>query len=530
MRRFRLHSLPICWLVLLALADWLFYARPLGWALGAYLVGLVAVLLLRWPRVLREGAVCWLGLALVGLAVSFAYQPGPLSFAVAAVLLATLAMSGRETWLLGGWRSLRRQCGFALYGWAQWIVDLLGMRRVLLRRGRRVERSSFVVLVIKTWTVPVLLTLVFVALFAVANPVISGWLESLEGIDEWIGDLLSGARILFWALVGMWLWALLRARAMARHGRAPHLVSARATTAGRRTRDRMAGGAVPAPTMGETWLSTATIVRSLILFNVVFAVQTVLDVSYLFGGAELPEGMTYASYAHRGAYPLVATALLAAVFVLITFRAGSATESLARARRLVYAWIAQNLFLTFTAVWRLGLYIDVYSLTRLRVAAGIWMVLVALGLVWICLRILLRRENRWLVRVNYRTAALILWACCFVDFDGGIASYNAAHCYEITGRGPNIDLGYLYELGEASIPALVALSEQLADTDVGTGAADRAARLREKVGARLEDWRGWTWLRSRVAAVADASPAVSTVPKVPKVPTVPTAPAMPAGP
>jgi hypothetical protein len=35
--------------------------------------------------------------------------------------------------------------------------------------------------------------------------------------------------------------------------------------------------------------------------------------------------MTLAEYAHRGAYPLIVTALLAALFVLIAFRQGSET-------------------------------------------------------------------------------------------------------------------------------------------------------------------------------------------------------------
>ena len=60
--------------------------------------------------------------------------------------------------------------------------------------------------------------------------------------------------------------------------------------------------------------------RSLVLFNLLFAVQTVMDVHYLWRGAALPDGMTYATYAHRGAYPLIVTALLAAGFVLVAMR------------------------------------------------------------------------------------------------------------------------------------------------------------------------------------------------------------------
>ena len=48
--------------------------------------------------------------------------------------------------------------------------------------------------------------------------------------------------------------------------------------------------------------------------------QTGLDLAYLWGGLALPDGMSHAEYAHRGAYPLVVTALLAAGFVLIAMR------------------------------------------------------------------------------------------------------------------------------------------------------------------------------------------------------------------
>ena len=57
-------------------------------------------------------------------------------------------------------------------------------------------------------------------------------------------------------------------------------------------------------------INRASVLRALVLFNVVIGFQTGVDFSILVGGAELPAGMSYASYAHRGAYPLLATALL----------------------------------------------------------------------------------------------------------------------------------------------------------------------------------------------------------------------------
>ena len=68
------------------------------------------------------------------------------------------------------------------------------------------------------------------------------------------------------------------------------------------------------------------ILRSLVLFNLLFAVQTILDVIYLWGNTTLPPDISYATYAHRGAYPLILTALLAAGFVLAAMQRGGPAE------------------------------------------------------------------------------------------------------------------------------------------------------------------------------------------------------------
>ncbi len=56
----------------------------------------------------------------------------------------------------------------------------------------------------------------------------------------------------------------------------------------------------------------------------------------------MPAGMTYAEYAHRGAYPLIATALLAGGFVLATTRAGLPTHETTLVRKLVFAWLVSK--------------------------------------------------------------------------------------------------------------------------------------------------------------------------------------------
>lgn len=65
---------------------------------------------------------------------------------------------------------------------------------------------------------------------------------------------------------------------------------------------------------------------SLALFNALFAVQNLLDVAFLWSGGSLPAGMTQTEYVHRGAYPLIVTALIAGVMALAMLRPGSASE------------------------------------------------------------------------------------------------------------------------------------------------------------------------------------------------------------
>src|SRR5664279_2771317 len=157
--------------------------------------------------------------------------------------------------------------------------------------------------------------------------------------------------------------------------------------------------------------------------------------------------MSYAEYAHRGAYPLIVTALLAAGFVLIAMRTSGPAEKSRLIRPLVLAWIGQNILLVISSIFRLDLYVAAYSLTYLRLAAFIWMILVAAGLLLILIQILLKKPNSWLLAANAVSLALVLYACCFINAPQLVASYNVGHSRENGGAGPNLDLKYRLALG-----------------------------------------------------------------------------------
>jgi hypothetical protein len=159
------------------------------------------------------------------------------------------------------------------------------------------------------WIVPLSVFAVFLALFSSANPLIENRLMQVD--LRAFFNLLDANRIWFWILVACTIWPLLR----------------------RRIRREPTPELEPRPTNAvessdlDYLLGIQAVTRSLVLFNVLFALQTGLDLVYLWGGVALPDGLTYAEYAHRGAYPLIATALLAAGLARGEVRADPAAGS-----------------------------------------------------------------------------------------------------------------------------------------------------------------------------------------------------------
>ena len=253
------------------------------------------------------------------------------------------------------------------------------------------------------------------------------------------------------------------------------------------------------------------ILRSLVLFNALFALQTGLDAAYLWGGIALPDGVSYASYAHRGAYPLIVTALLAAGFVLVAMREGGPAAGSKAIRALVVAFTLQNIGLVLSSILRLDLYVSVYSLTWLRLAAFIWMGLVALGLALILAQTALKKPATWLVKMNLAAAVLTLYACCFINAPQIIANWNMAHREVASRAGVALDVNYLCRLGPEAIPAINGFLRGGPEDDLGLR---RLCAALVKYNPPIDDWRAWSfraWRLSRyLASTRDAAPSRGT--------------------
>lgn len=470
-------------------ADYLFYDQPIGWTVGLYAVMVLLAMSIKCGRFWRTRSGMVIGLGVLGLVGAAILGPNWRVAVLGLLGLMSLGIIARQGWPTHIQIWFKRWLEMVLIGWMSGFMDARTVRQVHQRYPKRSATWWRGLGGIGVWVLPIVLGMVFVFMFYLANPLIEKWGVALSNhAARWIKEfqeVVSIWRLVFWYVVMASVWMLLRYRVR--------------QVDTEQTRDPVVEDIYRLRSFIDRWLQPGTVVRCLIVFNVIFLAQTGMDMMYLVGGAELPDHMTYATYAHRGSYPLVATALLAGLFVLATFRPGGVAEQSPWARRLVTLWIVQNVFLAATAAWRLHLYVEVYTLSRMRIAAAIWLLLVALGLVWLIVRILRRASNQWLIGMNMLTLVSVLYVSAFVDFDAMIAWHNVQHCREVGGKGVPIDLEYLQELSPTTLPAIVWLRDQLDDDNRTTAylANQRAAVLQQRLDEQLDDWRGWTWYSSQ---------------------------------
>jgi hypothetical protein len=446
-------------LALIALADQLVWGVAAGVSLAVFGLALVmAVFVIFGPALSaqRQGVIAALTV-LVLLPLVEVVQP--LSVVIAAVGLTAVFC------LLAGLRPQEVARG-AMRIWplgaVQTVRDGLAVFTVKNEKtGAQEDFHSVLVRLFMGWAVPLLLGVVFLGLLLMANPIATGWINSLSRQEV---DLPDGWRVAFWLALAPIIWTVLSLGMIRERLRLP----------GRAARMGPARAGV---------INPASVTRALVMFNAMFAVQTGMDVVYLYGGVGLPDGITYAEYAHRGAYPLVVTALLAGGFALLT-RAWVQGDQMLRVLLLVF--VAQNVALVCSAVVRLELYISVYGLTHLRMAAGIWMGMVAGGLAMILWQVWQNWDTRWLSVQICAMAAAVLYGCAWVSFDATIARYNLAHLSLAENQQPASGYGapYLCLLGDAAVPVLLAHDAQICNVKASDVAAPK-------------DWREWGFRNAR---------------------------------
>jgi hypothetical protein len=334
--------------------------------------------------------------------------------------------------------------------------------------------------------IPVLI--VFAALFSSADAIFASFTQNLFGWEIDLGELpvrLSVAFLVAWAVSGL-LGVAAGGAELDWPQKPPEMQSL--------------GAAVAEPLPLTPRLGTTEALTILVAVDVLFAVFVSLQVAYLYGGLDTLSagGITYANYARRGFFELVAVTCLAGALV-----AGLHAIVSHRTRAFVVAAVGLAL-LTFvilvSAGLRLSLYQDAYGWTELRFYIDATIAWLGIGIV-AAVVLLLRDRMRWLVHAMTVSAVVILVLVNVIGAQRHVADANVARLLDPSlvpadGRR-GIDLQYALSLGDDAVPALVAALPALSEWDRAWAMSDLGGRWVELSRPELTAWPAWNLSRER---------------------------------
>jgi hypothetical protein len=241
------------------------------------------------------------------------------------------------------------------------------------------------------------------------------------------------------------------------------------------------------------------------LVNALFLMFVGVQFRYLFGGADRVESsssLTYAEYARRGFFELVAVAALVVLFLLFTH--WLLPRGCPRLHRFYAALAAVLVALAFvvmaSALQRMRLYQETFGLTELRLYTTAFMAWLFAVFAWLALTVLRGRRDRFTFGIFIAGLAVVV-GLNGLNPDSLIVRRNAANTDDRA-----FDSEYALSLSPDSVPSLVAnfdkvpLSERCA---VGI-------ELRRRYLDADDDWRTWSWGRFRAHEAVSSSGALET--------------------
>lgn len=245
------------------------------------------------------------------------------------------------------------------------------------------------------------------------------------------------------------------------------------------------------------------------LVDALFLAFVGVQFRYLFGGAgrvESSSSLTYAEYARRGFFELVAVAALVALFLLITH--WLLPRGYARLHRFFAAVAGLLIVLAFvvmaSALERMRLYQEAYGLTELRLYTTAFMGWLCVVLIWLAVTVLRNRRDLFPFGITIAGLAILV-VLNALNPDGFILQRNASIADDAGARP--FDSEYALNLSPDAVPTLVANLDKVEPAErCSVGRA-----LERRYGERDDDWRSWTWGRFRAhRAVSSSTKLTST--------------------
>lgn len=466
-------------LLLVTIANFLFFKSPIGSTIGLFSILLLGSIWYFQPKLHSLSNARLLALSCLISAASMVEAPNLFQFAFFMFLSFSLVLMPKIRKNIALPKIIVIFLGQALSFWTRIIIDT---KRILKISNSNTNKKFGFGKIIQLSIAPVFFGIVFIAMFYNANPILE---NALDKIDlSVIFKAISIERIVFTAFTLSAIWYFIR----------PQIKLKILSTIKVEEKNEQNNS------FYNYIFNPQSVFISLLLFNAIFAIQNLLDLTFLWSGNPLPDGLTHAQYAHRGAYPLIFTTFLAVWFVLFGLKNSQGNN---KSKYLVYFWIVQNIFLVTSSILRTLNYIDAYSLTYLRVAALIWMGLVAFGLFLIIVKIQFNKDNLWLINTNFCSLVATILICNFINFGSIISWHNVKHCQEISKSNYKLDTNYLSSIGVEALPATLWAISQISNNpnelELKISLNEIATKFKEELALNTGDWRSITLRQYRLS-------------------------------
>lgn len=415
-------------------------------------------------------------LTVVALAAVLVWSAWWLVFAMTFVAVFLLAVQlWRPEWSL--LESLWGAASSLLHALPRLLGHAVACRDVSRRPGRQPFPVKIVV-------IPIAVTVLFVLVFAAANPVISGefskWWERVLDVMLRLSDYINVWRFLFWCG-----WMLVFA-ALIRPVVRSDFVDLLA---------KLDTRLEPCDVDRRVEVNFLAALVTLVSVNVLFLAYNCMDAVYLYFKATLPAGITWTAYTHAGCGWLTFGLFLSTVVLGVIF--WNELNFHARSpmlKTLGCIWIAQNAVLAVGTLRRIHMYIDYSGLTHLLLTGVYGSILVMAGLGIMAMKVYGNRNAIWLLRRYVAAFAFGLMALVLTPHGLVCARYNVPRI--LAGKPHAMWPVVLKDLPADALPPVI----RLLDYSRSDGDTAKEKLVREGVAgilglnmARLEKEQSSTW-------------------------------------
>jgi hypothetical protein len=246
-------------------------------------------------------------------------------------------------------------------------------------------------------------------------------------------------------------------------------------------------------TAKQGFLDPVTVLTVLFVINLVYLLFSIIQFSYLYGGQSysLPAGFTYAEYARRGFFELVAVTLINLSILLSSIQFVQKKNRLADTivRCCLSLLVLFSLNMLFSAHFKMSLYEEACGLTYLRVFVHYFMCLllvlfvIALGHIWL--------SKIPLVKAYIVIALAFYTVLNFINVDK-IIIRSSIDRYAKTGE---IDINYLKTLSYDAIPDMLSLTEDT-NQEIARQVKDYLLKEKQRL-TKDKPWQSFNYSRYR---------------------------------